>query len=810
MSLPPGFPAISQSIYRIDGRAPGVNGADMGKRDLDIVIIGGGPAGLYSAILVKKALPGSRVRVYERNRPDDTFGFGVVFSDETLGNFLARDPESYDEITRTFAYWDHIDMHWQGEVVRTGGHGFCGCGRVELLAILQRRCREVGVELNFETEAPDTSAFADADLIVGADGVNSQVREQHRDRFRPDIEMRKNRFVWMGSDKPADAFTFQWAEDRHGIWVMGEYQYNDQMATWIIEAPERTWASAAPEVADLSETELLAWAENMFRDYLDGHRLYANRSIWRTFPMIRNEVWGFDNIMLIGDALHTAHYSVGSGTKMAMEDGIALADALAGTETIPDAMARFEALRRDERDITRHASEVSVIWTEEPHRYTKMPAIQATYSMLTRAKAVTHENMRLRDPGFVADVESWFAGMVREAGHEVDVQTPPAPMFTPFRLRGMTVANRVVVSPMDMYSAEDGTVGDFHFVHFGALAHGGAGLIFSEMVCISADGRITPGCGALYAPAHVVAWKRVIDYVHEHSDAKFALQIGHAGRKGSTQVAWEGIDQTLPVGNWEVIGPSPLAHAPGMHMPREMTRADMDRVRDQFAEAARLAIDTGADMLELHMAHGYLLSSFITPVANQRTDDYGGSLENRLRFPLEVFDAVRAIWPADKPLSVRLSANDWIGDDGVTPEEAVAIAAAFKAQGCDIIDVSAGQTSPDAQPVYGRMFQTPFSEQIRTEAEIPTMAVGNITTWDQVNTIITAGRADLVCLARPHLTNPHFTLQAAAYYAHGGQRWPVQYDSGREQALRLAARDRAEWVDLKRAAAPKSHRPDDS
>ncbi len=779
----------------------------MGKRDLDIVIIGGGPAGLYSAILIRKALPGARVRVYERNRPDDTFGFGVVFSDETLGNFLARDPESYDAITSTFAYWDHIDMHWQGEVVRTGGHGFCGCGRVELLAILQRRCREVGVELNFETEVPDISAFAAADLVVGADGVNSQVREQHRDRFKPDIQMRKNHFVWMGSDKPTDAFTFQWAEDRHGIWCLGCYQYDDRMATWIIEAPECTWATAEAEVGHLSEPELIDWAGGLFADHLDGHKLYANQSIWRTFPMIRCEIWGFDNVMLIGDALHTAHFSVGSGTKMAMEDGIALADALAETETIPDAMARFEALRREEKEITRHGSEVSVIWTEEPHRYVKMPAIQATYSMLTRSKAVTHENMRLRDAEFVTDVESWFAGTVRDAGHEVDVQNPPPPMFTPFRVGDMTVANRVVVSPMDMYSAIEGTVGDFHFVHFGALAHGGAGLIFSEMICVSAEGRITPGCGGLYAPEHVAAWTRVIDYVHENSDAKFALQIGHSGRKGSTRVAWEGMDLPLLDGNWGVIGPSPLAHSPEMHTPREMTRTDMDRVRDEFVAAARLAIDTGADMLELHMAHGYLLSSFITPVANRRTDDYGGSLENRLRWPLEVFDAVRAAWPAEKPLSVRISANDWIGSDGVTPEDAVTIASAFKAHGCDIIDVSAGQTTPDAEPVYGRMFQTPFSEQVRTEAEIPTMAVGNITTWDQVNTIVTAGRADLVCLARPHLTNPHFTLQAAAYYEHAGQRWPVQYDTGREQALRLAARDRAEWTDLKRTAAPRSHRP---
>jgi len=772
---------------------------------MDIVIIGGGPGGLYSAILMKKALPASRIRVYERNRPDDTFGFGVVFSDETLDNFLSRDPESYDAITGTFAYWDHIDMHWGGEVVRSGGHGFCGCGRMELLLILQQRCQELGVELLFETELAALSDVADADLIVAADGINSRVREAHRDHFNPSVELRKNRFVWMGSDKPCPSFTFQWAHDKHGIWVLGEYQYNQDMATWIIEAPERTWETARHEVENLPEPDLVAWMENLFADYLDGHRLYANRSIWRQFPMIRCERWYKDNIVLIGDALHTAHYSIGSGTKLAMEDAIALTDALVETGSVADALPRFEATRREEVEITQHAADVSVTWTEEPHRYLDLAPIQATYSMLTRAKALTHENMRLRDAGFIDKAERWFAEDVRSAGYDIDVTDPPAPMFTPFRLRDMTVANRVVVSPMDMYSAEDGTVGDFHFVHFGALAHGGAGLIFTEMVCPSADARITPGCGGLYTDEHVAAWRRIVDYVHDHSDAKFALQIGHAGRKGSTRVAWDGMDLPLATGNWEVVGPSPTAHNDEMHVPRAMSRDDMVRITGEFVAAAERAIETGADMIELHMAHGYLLSSFITPVANQRTDDYGGSLENRLRWPLEVFDAVRTAWPAEKPMSVRISANDWIGAEGVTPEDAVRIARAFKEHGCDVIDVSAGQTTPDAKPVYGRMFQTPFSDQIRNEAGIPTMAVGNITSWDQVNTIVTAGRADLVCLARPHLTNPHFTLQAAAYYGHVAQRWPVQYDSGREQALRLAARDRAEWTDLKTAAAPRSH-----
>ena len=772
-----------------------------------VVIIGGGPAGLYTAILMKKARPDASVEVYERNRPDDTFGFGVVFSDETLGNFLSRDPESYEAITDTFAYWDDIDFRWHGgAVVRTGGHGFCGCGRVELLAILQRRCAELGVPIHFEAEIDNLSAFAGADLIVAADGVNSFIREAYKDHFKPSVEWRRNRFVWLGSTKPCEAFTFNFTENKHGIWVLGEYQYNADLATWIIEAPEPTWTNAAAKVEHLSEAELLAYMENLWADYLGEYKLVANRSIWRVFPTIRCEHWSHNNIVLIGDALHTAHYSIGSGTKLAMEDAIALVDAVTSAPSISTALADFEESRRQEVEITQHAADVSVIWTENPQRYWDMAPLQATFSMLSRSKQVTYDNLRLRDAGFVHRVDRWFAEGVRDAGFDVPLDPPPPPMFTPFRLRNMVLANRVVVSPMDMYSAVDGTVGDFHYVHMGSLALGGAGLVFTEMVCVSPEGRITPGCGGLYEDAHVEAWGRIADFIHRESDAKFAIQLGHAGRKGSTRVAWEGMDQPLKEGNWPLIAPSALPHYPFSDTPREMTQADMDEVRDQFVASARMAEQAGADMLELHMAHGYLLSGFITPVSNRREDEYGGTLENRLRYPLDVFDAVRAVWPAAKPMSVRISATDWVGEAGVTGEEAVEIANAFALHGCDLIDVSAGQTTPDAKPVYGRMFQTPFSEQVRNEAHVSTIAVGNITTWDQVNTIIAAGRADLVALARPHLTNPHFTLQAAAYYGYEPQRWPVQYDSGKEQAFRLAARDRADAEALRSAVKPASHK----
>jgi len=770
-----------------------------------IAVIGGGPAGLYFALLAKKTWPANDITVYERNAADDTFGFGVVFSDETLDHFLARDPESYDAITSQFAYWDEIDFVLHGDTVRSTGHGFCGCGRVELLKILQNRCRDVGVEMKFSHDIKNIEDI-DADLVVGADGINSQVRESFADKFRAQLDWRKNRFAWLGTTRPYDAFTFDFTTDDHGIWVLGAYQYKPGMSTWIVEAPEQTWANAKATVGSLTNETLVSYMKQLWADRLEDGKydLVANKTVWRQFPMIRCEAWSHDRYTLIGDALHTAHYSIGSGTKLAMEDSIALVDALAETDSVPAAQARFEELRREEVEKTQHASEVSVIWTEEPQRYWDMTPLQAAFSMLSRSKQVTYENLRLRDPALIDRIDSWFADDVRAAGHDVPQATPP--MFTPFSLRGVTLANRVMVSPMDMYSSTDGVPGDFHFVHLGSMALGGAGLVFSEMACISAEGRITPGCSGIYADDHVAAWKRIVHFVHENSDAKFCLQIGHAGRKGSTRIGWEGMDKPLMKENWEVISPSPLAHTDFMHVPREMTRDDMDTVRDDFVRAAELAADTGADMIELHMAHGYLLSSFLTPVANKRTDRFGGNLENRMRFPLEIFDAVRAVWPEDKPISVRISATDWVGEDGVTGDEAVEFAHAFKQHGCDIIDVSAGQTTPDAKPVYGRMFQTPFSEQIRNEAGIPTIAVGNITTADQINTIVAAGRADIVALARPHLTNPHFTLDASAWYGHTAQRWPVQYDAAKEQAMRLAQREKTEADELRKAAAPSSHR----
>ena len=769
-----------------------------------VAVVGGGAAGLYFALLAAKAWPGWEIEVFERNRSDDSFGFGVVFSDETLDNFRDHDPESYEAIREVFVYWDEIDFVFRGETVRSAGHGFCGCARRDLLGVLQRRCAGLGVALRFESGIGDPAALQGFDLVIGADGVNSTVRERYREAFRPRIEHRRNRFLWLGTARPHDAFTFDFTENEHGIWVLGAYPHAAGESTWIVEAPEPTWESAKREVADLPEPELLAYMEALWADRLDGHPLIANRSIWRRFPMIRNERWWHGNAVLLGDALHTAHYSIGSGTKLAMEDAIALHEAFRGGGSLSDVLARFEAERRPEVERTQHASDTSVIWTENPGRYWGMEPVQAAFSMLSRSKQVTYDNLRLRDAGFVDRVDRWFRESVRRTGLAVRTGLPP--MFTPFRLRGMEVPNRVVVSPMDMYSAKDGETGDFHLVHLGGLALGGAGLVFSEMLCVSAEGRITPGCAGLYADSHAAAWRRIVDFVHAESDARVAIQLGHSGRKGSTRIGWEGMDRPLDAGNWPLIAPSAIPFYPFNQVPREMTPDDMDRVTAEFVRAAVRARETGADMLELHMAHGYLLSSFITPVSNRRTDEYGGPLANRMRFPLCVFDAVRAVWPADRPISVRISATDWVGAAGIEGADAVEVAKMLKDRGCDLIDVSAGQTTPDAKPVYGRMFQTWLSEQVRNEAGIPTVAVGNVTTADQINTILAAGRADLVALARPHLANPHFTLDAAARYGIDTQRWPAPYLTAKEQSLRLAARARAELEALRSARKPSSHR----
>ncbi|WP_315752001.1 MULTISPECIES: bifunctional salicylyl-CoA 5-hydroxylase/oxidoreductase [unclassified Bradyrhizobium] len=767
---------------------------------MKIAIIGGGPAGLYAAILLKKQRPSADIAVYERNRADDTFGFGVVFSDATLDNFEKHDLPSYQRITQEFAYWDDIAVHFRGTVHRVGGNGFCGCSRRTLLRILQERARELGVTLQFEVDLEDESQFADADLLILSDGINSRFRQKYVDHFQPEVDLRANKFAWMGSTKPLDAFTFIFQETEWGPFIAHAYQYEAGHSTWIFETDPETFERAG--LTGLDERQSADRMKEIFGWFLGDHPLLINRSMWRSFPMIRNKRWVKDNMVLLGDAKSTAHFSIGSGTKLAMEDAIALADAMQRAPNIPAALDLYEHGRREEVEKTQHAADVSLVWFEHVDRFWDFDPVQFAFGVMTRSKAITYDNLTLRAPDFVAEVDKAFARQVRAKGFDVDVEKPVAPMFQPFKLREMTVTNRAVLSPMCMYSAEEGVPGDFHLVHYGSRAIGGAGLLFTEMTCVSRDARITPGCAGLWNDAQQAAWKRIVDFVHANSRAKFALQLGHAGRKGATKLMWDGIDQPLEQGGWDVVSASPLPYFPESRVPRELDRAAMDAIKADFVAAAERGNRCGFDMLELHCAHGYLLASFISPLTNKRTDEYGGSLENRLRFPLEVFAAMRAAWPAHKPMSVRISATDW-ADGGVTGDDAVLIARAFGEAGVDLVDVSTGQTVCEAKPIYGRMFQTPFSDQVRNEADVATMCVGNITSADQVNTILAAGRADLVALGRPHLVDPAFTMKAAAWYG-ADMFCPPQYLPGKEQIFRNSVRDRQDFEELKIKAKPKT------
>jgi len=755
---------------------------------MKIACLGGGPAGLYFAISMKLRNPAHEVAVFERNKPDDTFGWGVVLSDETLDNLAANDPVSAASIRTHFAYWDDIALHHRGRKLVSTGHGFCGIGRMRLLLLLQARARELGVDLRFETEVASTRALADEyDLVVAADGLNSRTRTEFADTFRPDIDLRACKFVWLGTRaKFDDAFTFIFEEtDKGWLWAHA-YQFDDETATFIVECSDATWRAYG--FGDKSQAETIAICEDIFRDHLDGHALMTNAhhirgSAWISFPRVLCERWSHENIVLMGDAAATAHFSIGSGTKLALESAIALADYVTDQPDLARAFTKYEDERRLEVLRLQSAARNSLEWFEEVERYLDLDPVQLNYSLLTRSQRISHENLRLRDPEWLEGAERWF-------NEKAGIDSARAPMFAPLKLRDMALTNRIVVSPMAQYKAVDGCPTDWHLVHLGERAKGGAGLVYAEMTCVSPEGRITPGCPGLYAPEHEAAWKRIVDFVHAESAAKICSQIGHAGRKASTQLGWEQSDAPLAHGNWPVLSASAIAWKPGNQIPAAMTRADMDRVRDQFVASAEMAERAGFDMIELHAAHGYLISSFLTPLSNCRDDEYGGPLQNRLRWPLEVFSAMRAVWPAQKPMSVRISANDWVGDAGVTPTDAVDIARAFSAAGADIIDVSAGQTTPAAKPVYGRMFQTPFSDRIRNEAGIRTMAVGNIYEPDHANSILMAGRADLVCLARPHLADPYWTLHAAAELGDTGAIWPKPYLNGRDQLLRLKEREK--------------------
>jgi anthraniloyl-CoA monooxygenase len=784
---------------------------------MNFLCIGGGPAGLYFALLMKKRMPTARVVVVERNRPFDTFGWGVVLSDQTLGNLREADPESAQLIGDAFNHWDDIEVFFKGRAIRSTGHGFCGIGRKHLLNILQDRCLALGVELVFETEVTDDQALAaqyQADLVIACDGLNSRIRQRYAATYQPDVELRDCRFVWLGTKKTFDAFTFAFEQTEHGWFQAHAYKFNDDTSTFIVETPERVWQAHGLDA--MSQDEAIAFCEKLFAKYLDGHSLMSNAShlrgsaIWIRFPRVVCKTWVHRElidgrevpIVLMGDSAHTAHFSIGSGTKLALEDAIDLANDLCSFFKEKEGLGPYgisansyeinsnqlnEALRvyEDRRSVEvlkiQNAARNSTEWFENVDRYAAMEAEQFYYSLLTRSQRISHENLRVRDAAWLQGYETWLSAL---AGHKPRAVLP---MLTPLSVRQLTLKNRIVVSPMATYSAVDGVMQDFHLVHLGARALGGAGLVFVEMTSPTdigdVDGRITPACPALANDAQQAALKRLVDFVHQSSSAKIGLQLGHAGPKGSTQLGWQEADEPLATGNWPLLAASAIPYGEQNQTPRAMTRADMDAITQAFVQATQRAQAAGVDWLELHCAHGYLLSSFICPLTNQRTDDYGGSLENRCRYPLEVFKAMRAVWPADKPMSVRISAHDW-APGGNTADDAVAIAKLFKAAGCDFIDVSSGQTTRAAKPIYGRMYQTPFADRIRNEAGIRTIAVGAISEADHANSIIAAGRADLCAIARPHLADPAWTLHEAAKLQSRDIEWPLPYLSGRDQLYR--------------------------
>ncbi len=769
---------------------------------MKITVIGGGPGGLYFSILLKKAMPDYDITVYERNKADDSFGFGVVFSDETLSEFLTRDPDSYDLIRSRFAYWDELDVARDGEKVRITGNGFCGCSRKTLLQLLQQRCKEVGVNLHFEANVTDLSQFSDSDIIVAADGINSGIREQFTEDFGTEVQMKSNRFVWMGSTRPLDAFTYFFRSTPYGTFVAHTYQYEEGMSTWIFETTDETWQKAGFEVTN--EEDTIAKLSEIFKEELEGHGLITNRSHWRQFPAITNKNWHKDNIVLLGDAKATAHYSIGSGTKLAMECAIALADSvIKHTNDIPAVFENYDKLRRNRVEMIQHAANVSLDWFEHMDRHMQHDFMKFAFSTMTRAKKVTFENLGLRDASFTQKV------LVEFNDKEGSENPKTSAAFTPFTLRGMTLNNRIVMSPMEQYSATDGLVNDWHLMHYGSRATGGLGLILTEATAISSTGRITLGCSGIWSKEQVTAWKRVVDFVHQNSTAKIGIQIGHSGRKGAMKFYWEAKNEAIE-NAWELLSASPIPFSDKMGTPREMTASDMSTITAEFVNAAKNADEAGFDMIELQAHHGFLLASFLSPLTNIRTDEFGGSIENRLKFPIRVFKAMREVFPKGKPMSVRISASDW-AENGITESDVLAIAEAFKQAGADIINVSTGLTVAHEKPAVGRMWQTPFSDMVRNEVHIPTITAGYIQDIDQINTILLNGRADLVALGKTLLLDPFFVRNAQAYELHNAGQWdtlgiPKPYMSAVSHLYPYVAGQRKNIENMKKALKPLTHK----
>lgn len=768
--------------------------------------LGGGPSSLYFSILMKKANPGHDITVIERGDRDSTWGFGVVFSDETLRGFMEADAPSYKRIVEQFAYWGGIDTTIHGKTINSQGHGFCGMSRLKLLNVFHDRCDELGVNLRFNTDISDVGQLdTDAyDLVVAGDGITSILREKYQDEFGTTMDWRANKFCWLATSKPLDDFEFIFRKNEHGWWWVHAYRYEEGTTTWIVETSEKTWAAAGME--HFSEEDTKNYCEALFKDDLDGHPIVINRSVWRTFPVVRNERLYHKNIVLMGDAVRSAHFSIGSGTKLAMEDGIALASYFAECgNDVQKALDMYQEIRKDEADRLQRTAVVSLSWFEHIDRYAgAQEAEQFTFNMMCRAKRITYDNLRLRDPDFIAGIDKWFAGHVRSTTgfDDVDTDKPTVPVFQPFKIGRMRVENRFQLSAMCQYSAVNGTPTDWHLMHYGERAVGGAGLLNTEMLCIAPDARITPGCAGIWNDEQVARWRHIVEFVHKNSKAKMCAQVGHAGRKGATCVPWDGgMDQPLPEASWEILAPSPLPYLGHSAVPREMSVGDMDAVAEQFVAAARNVDRAGFDMIEVHLAHGYLLSTFISPYTNHREDEFGGSIENRMKYPLRVVNAMREVWPEEKPMSARISATDWV-DGGLSDEDMVAVASMLKEAGIDIINVSTGQVASEEEPIYGRMFQAPFADQIRNEVHIPTIVAGNISTADQANTLVAAGRTDIVAFGRTIMNDPHFVLRAAAHYGHRNQYWPPQYISGKFLADALATKENEEMFELRTAAKP--------
>lgn len=769
---------------------------------MKITVIGGGPGGLYFSILTKKAIPDCDITVYERNKADDSFGFGVVFSDETLSEFLTRDPQSYDLIRSRFAYWDELDVARNGEKVRITGNGFCGCSRKTLLQLLQQRCREEGVKLNFEANVDDVSQFSDSDIIVAADGINSSIRDKFATEFGTEIKMQNNRFVWLGSTRPLDAFTYFFRETPYGTFVAHTYQYEEGMSTWIFETTDETWQKAGFSITD--EQDTIAKISELFKEELDGHSLISNRSHWRQFPAVTNKNWSKDNIVLLGDAKATAHYSIGSGTKLAMECAIALADSVIKYRTDTKAVfENYEKLRRNRVEVIQHAANVSLEWFENMDRHIKHDFMQFAFSVMTRAKKVTFENLALRDSSFTQKVLEEF----NTRAENENLKTSAA--FTSFQLMKMKLDNRIVMSPMEQYSAMDGFVNDWHLMHYGSRAVGGIGLILTEATAISPTGRITLGCPGIWSEEQVAAWERITDFIHLNSTSKIGMQIGHSGRKGAVKFPWEGNNEPLE-NAWGLMSASPIPFNNKMETPEEMTLEDMDIIASEFVTAAQNADEAGFDMIELQAHHGFLLASFLSPLTNTRTDEFGGSIENRLRFPIKVFKEMRAAFNPNKPMSIRISACDW-AENGITESDVVKIAEAFKEAGADIINVSTGLTVENQKPAVGRMWQTPFSDMVRNEANVPTITAGYIQDIDQINTILLNGRADLVALGKTLLLDPSFVRNAQAYEQHkadnlDGLGIPKPYSFATSHLYPYRAGERKMMEGMKKALKPLTHK----